>query len=120
MTDNDIPLKHADAVEALEGLLWAVHDGANLTIDGHRYLPDRAIRELRYRLKQAHKSIGKQGETIHLLRAELAEVRSLNSRIDRGDLRSLDRGIAKANAIILEAEARIAVLEEKLAEHDDE
>lgn len=126
MTDNDIQndtadtdmRKTVDAVEALDALLLAVNDGCNLTIDGHRYVPARQVREKQYRLTQAHKHIGKQGDTIHLLRAELAEVRELHSRIERGELRYMDRAIAKANAIILEAEARIAVLEEKLAEQE--
>lgn len=117
MTDTDIK-EHVDATTALEALLEAVKDDCNLTIDGHRYVPARVIREKEYRVKQAHKHIGKQGDTIHLLRAELAEVRELHSRIERGELRYMDRAIAKANAIILEAEARIAVLEEKLAEQE--
>ena len=51
---------------------------------------DHEVRRLKYLLKQAHKTIGKQGDTIHHLRCELAEVRTLNSKIDRGELRRLE------------------------------
>ena len=49
------------------------------------------VRELRFKVKQLSKCCGKQGETIHLLRAELAEVRELNSKLERGELRRLER-----------------------------
>jgi uncharacterized coiled-coil protein SlyX len=74
------------------------------------------IRELHYRLKQAHRNIGKQGQTIHQLRAELAEVRSLNSRLERGELRHCDAVIAGQNAVIDSLKAEIAMLNEKLQE----
>lgn len=49
------------------------------------------IRQLRYQLKRANATMGKQGQTIHNLRAELAETRELHSKIERGDLRRLER-----------------------------
>jgi uncharacterized protein YaaN involved in tellurite resistance len=49
------------------------------------------VRKLKHDLKVANKIMGKQGETIHRLRAELAEVRALHSKIERGDLRRLER-----------------------------
>ncbi len=48
------------------------------------------VRELRFRVKQLGRQNGHQGETIHRLRAELAEVRELHSRIERGQLRALE------------------------------
>ena len=54
-------------------------------------MSDHELRELRFRLKQANRVMGSTGERIHQLRAELAEVRELNSKIDRGDLRRLER-----------------------------
>src|SRR5882757_5136250 len=64
-------------------------------------------RELKYRNKQLSKSCGKQGQTIYRLRAELAEVRTLNSKADRGELRRLER-------VTQEQAETIAALEEKL------
>jgi predicted RNase H-like nuclease (RuvC/YqgF family) len=49
------------------------------------------IRELRFKIKQLSRQNGQQGDTIHRLRAELAEVRELNSKIERGELRRLER-----------------------------
>ena len=48
-----------------------------------------------------------EGDTIHRLRAELAEVLELNAKIDRGDLRRLER-------IVIEQDQAIARLQEKL------
>lgn len=53
-------------------------------------------RELRYRLKQANKTMGKQGQTIANLRGELARLREEHSKIDRGELRRLERVEADA------------------------
>lgn len=49
------------------------------------------VRKLKYQLKTAHKTMGAQGQTIHSLRAELSEVRELNSKLDRAELRRLQR-----------------------------
>lgn len=65
------------------------------------------VRKLRYQLTQANRAMGKQGQTIHLLRAEVAEVRELNSKIARGHLRILERQV-------VEMAAEIATLTEKL------
>lgn len=53
-------------------------------------------RVLKYRLKQANKTMGKQGQTIANLRGELARVREEHSKIDRGELRRLERVEADA------------------------
>jgi hypothetical protein len=52
---------------------------------------DHVIRVLKRNLRIANKTMGKQGETIHSLRADLAEVRELHSKIERGELRRLER-----------------------------
>lgn len=49
------------------------------------------VRELRFKVKQLSKQNGSQGRTIHQLRADLAEVRELGSKIERGELRRLQR-----------------------------
>jgi hypothetical protein len=49
------------------------------------------VRELRFKVKQLARQNGKQGQTIHQLRADLAEVRELGSKIERGELRRLQR-----------------------------
>ena len=48
-------------------------------------------RGLRWRLKQANKTMGRQGQTIAALRGELARAREETSKIDRGELRRLER-----------------------------
>lgn len=55
------------------------------------------VRELRWRIKQLNKQVGSQGDTIHRLRGELAEVRQLNSKIERGEIRYLQRQIVGLN-----------------------
>jgi len=47
--------------------------------------------ELKWKYKTLSKQAGRQGETIHLLRAELTEIRGLHSRIERRQLRELER-----------------------------
>jgi hypothetical protein len=83
-------------------------------------------RELRYRNAQLRKQCGKQGKTIHLLRAELAEVRVIQGKLDRSELRRLERfeEMAKEQFALdkerLErAQEHIAALEEKLAAKDE-
>lgn len=49
------------------------------------------VRELKYRLAQANKTMGRQGQTIRALRGELAVTRSEHSKIERGDIRRLER-----------------------------
>jgi predicted RNase H-like nuclease (RuvC/YqgF family) len=49
------------------------------------------FRELRFKVKTLSRCCGRQGDTIHHLRAELAEVREIQSKIDRGDIRRLER-----------------------------
>jgi hypothetical protein len=76
--------------------------------------PHAGMRYLNWKLKQAHRQIGKQGDTIHHLRGELAEVRLLNSRVDRGDLRAYDRLSRLDNERISELVNENRVLREKL------
>lgn len=89
-------------------------------------MSDHELREVKFRLKQANKALGATGGHIHQLRAELAEVRELNSKVDRGDLRRLERQSAEwaeERARLVEdgvnARRRIAELEEKLAEQPE-
>jgi septal ring factor EnvC (AmiA/AmiB activator) len=56
-------------------------------------MADDELRLARFKLKQANKTIGRQGQTIHALRAELAETRELHSKIERGEIRSLERSV---------------------------
>lgn len=52
---------------------------------------DHEVRELRRRLRIANKTMGRQGQTIANLRGELARIREENSKIERGELRRLQR-----------------------------
>lgn len=67
---------------------------------------DHELRLARFKLKQANRTMGRQGETIHQLRGELAEIRELNSKVERGQIRSLEREAAnlKADLAALSAE----------------
>ena len=56
-----------------------------MTEDNHE------MRELKRRLKIANKIMGKMGRTIRDLRGELALTREEHSKIDRGNLRRLER-----------------------------
>jgi septal ring factor EnvC (AmiA/AmiB activator) len=78
-------------------------------------MSDNEIRTLRYKLKQANRNVGKQGETIHKLRAELAEVRQLNSRIERGELRAYDKLTKLLSSELDMARNEIQRLNEKLS-----
>jgi hypothetical protein len=49
------------------------------------------IRELARRLKLANRTMGRQGVTIANLRGELARTREDHSKIERGELRRLER-----------------------------
>lgn len=123
-SNDSVPDDLTTSAEAvLESLLDAVEDGLVLEIQGHEYLPADAVkdltddnRRLRHLLKQAHRSVGKQGQTIHTLRAEIAEVRQLNSRAERGDIRRLDRDVSRLNVLLASAREEIAALNEKLSE----
>jgi hypothetical protein len=65
---------------------------------------DHEIRLLQRRLKIANKTMGKQGRTIHELRAELALTREEHNKIDRGELRRLEN--FEAMALVQFAEDR--------------
>lgn len=90
-------------------------------IEGTPYLgvtasgSSQLYRELRWKNSQLRKTCGKQGQTIHRLRAELAEVRELNSKIERGDLRRLERVVVEQAGHIASQTEIIKALEEKLA-----
>lgn len=71
-------------------------------------------RELRYKTRQLRKTCGKQGQTIHNLRAELAEVRALNSKIERGELRRLERVTQEQDELLSAKDEAIAALEGKI------
>lgn len=88
--------------------------------------PHESPRYLKYKNRTLAKQNGKQGETIHRLRAELAEVRSLNSRIDRGELRRLERVNHEVGEIYrevvaenIELRSTVGALEEKLKVLED-
>jgi hypothetical protein len=51
-------------------------------------MSDHEVRDLQYRLKQAHKQVGKQGETIHRLRCEIAELLLLTDPKERAMMRA--------------------------------
>lgn len=82
---------------------------------------DHEVRELRYQLAQAdeertriNKERGKQGDTIHRLRGELAEVRELHSKIERGEIRSLERLVASLQENVVKLAQDNARLVDKL------
>jgi hypothetical protein len=79
-----------------------------------RQMPFSQLERELLKVKQLSKCCGRQGETIHRLRAELAEVRELNSKIDRGRLRRLERDNADYAEAIKEWEAICVELREKL------
>jgi hypothetical protein len=79
---------------------------------------DHEIRRLNFHLKQARTQIGKQGDTIHHLRAEIAEVRLLNSRIERGELRAYERKYEIACEWIRNIGDENRTLREKLAANE--
>jgi len=68
------------------------------------------IRRLKFQLKRANATMGKQGSTIHQLRAELAEVRELHSKIQRGDLRRLELHLEAAEQQLRNTHDTIAQL----------
>lgn len=72
------------------------------------------IRELRFKLRTLAKQNGRQGETIHRLRCELAEVREIMGRVDRGEVRDLDRQVIRQAELIAEQAEQIERLREKL------
>lgn len=71
------------------------------------------VRDLKRRLKIANKTMGRQGQTIAGLRGELARIREENSKIDRGELRRLQRFETTALELIDKLENEIARLREK-------
>lgn len=52
-------------------------------------MTDQQIRELKWKLKLAHKQIGKQGDIIYYQRAVVEELHSLISKNDRGVTRRI-------------------------------
>lgn len=72
-------------------------------------------REARYRLKQANKTMGRQGQTIAALRGELARIREEHSKIERGELRRLERENVQLSQGYLALKEENTRLREKLA-----
>lgn len=83
----------------------------------HRAIPtdDHEVRELRWRVKQLGQQCGRQGETIHRLRCELAEAREITGKIARGEVRSLERMVTTLLDDLGDATELIVELREKLA-----
>lgn len=89
-------------------------------------MSDHELREAQYRLKQAHKTMGRQGRAIANLRAELARAREETSKVERGELRRLERFEEMAKAQFAHDEERLRAageeitrLREKLDEKED-
>lgn len=125
LTESDDSMVEEGAAAVLQSLLEAVENGCDLTIQGVDYLHESGVatllnenRRLRYRLREANRNVGKQGQTIHVLRSELAEIRQLNSRIERGELRIADRNTHRLQVLLDVAREEISALYEKLAEQD--
>ena len=53
------------------------------------------VRELRRRLKQANAVMGRQGRTIYDLHCQLAELREIHGKIERDEVRRLEREVNK-------------------------
>ena len=70
-------------------------------------------RGLRWRLKQANKTMGRQGQTIANLRGELARVRAENSKIERGELRRLENFEIRAQEAMHVQDEELARLREE-------
>jgi hypothetical protein len=77
---------------------------------------DHEVRELRFKLKQANRTMGKQGQTIHDLRAHNALIREESSKVARGDVRRLEREVEQLKEINAKQGKRNQELREKLAE----
>jgi len=123
----DDVLNGKTAMVGLRAIFQAVEDGAVLNIQGREYWPVETLtelhdqnRRLRYQLKQANRNVGKQGATIHQLRADIAEVRQLNSRAERGEIRALDRQVSSLKVLLDSAREEISMLNEKLREQDSD
>ncbi len=79
------------------------------------------VRELRWKVKQLGKQVGKQGEKIYDLRCQLSEARSFTT-VDRSAVRNLaDRHrlaltrINEQNAEIRELQLKVKDLQDKLS-----
>jgi hypothetical protein len=59
---------------------------------------DHETRELRFRLKQANKVMGSQGQRIYELSGQLAELREITGKIARGEVRETERELRNALA----------------------
>ena len=71
------------------------------------------IRGLARRLRIANKTMGRQGATIANLRGELARLREETSKIDRGELRRLQRFEQAAVEQLAAARENAAALREE-------
>lgn len=77
---------------------------------------DHDIRKLQWQNKQLGKALGRAGSKIHELRCQLAESREINHRIARGELRDLERQVARDAQIIGELRINNAKLWRQNAE----
>ena len=71
------------------------------------------VRALRWKIKQLGKQAGKQGQTIYELRCQLAELRSLMSKEQRGYVRTLEREVTRLAERVEDLVAEAAVLKSK-------
>lgn len=71
-------------------------------------------------LRVANRIMGQQGDTIHVLRAEIAEVRSLSSKAERGDIRRLERDNEALQQDLALALNEIKTLRDKLDDGSEE
>jgi hypothetical protein len=83
-------------------------------------MSDDEVRHLRFKLKRANKTMGAQGETIYRLRGELALVREEHSKIERGDLRSLERRVEHLVEDLVAAQEEVKKLRNEKRDEDRE
>jgi hypothetical protein len=76
-------------------------------------------RELRFKNAQLRQTCGKQGHTIYRLRAELAEAREVNGKIERGDLRRLEQKVPELLDENQDLRQQVEQLNEKLQTLDE-
>jgi Mg2+ and Co2+ transporter CorA len=81
-------------------------------------MSDQEVRELKWKLKQAHQQIGRQGDTIYNLRGNVAELHSLISHEARGVYRRIQAQYDDLYGEHQQALQEIDRLREKLDERE--
>lgn len=83
-------------------------------------MSDRDVRVMRYereqlglKIKGLQKTNGRLGTQIHELRCELAEVREINGKIARGELRELQREVNGQATVIVDQRQDIELLKDR-------